>query len=150
PEVEDRVHHARHRDGRPRAHGDEQRVVRIAEVLARPLLERLDMAPHLGVEALRRLLPRAHVGAARVGRDREAAGHGDAERRHLRQPDALAAEQLAATRSLLVEVVDVALAGHDRNLSTATLRYSRMCRSATSSPSAAGCSAKGWRTTSLG
>ena len=42
--------------------------------------------------------PVAHVRAAGVGRDREARRHGNAELRHLGEPDALAAEQLAAAR----------------------------------------------------
>src|SRR5215212_6217457 len=33
-QVEDRIHHAGHGDGRPRAHGDQQRVVRVAQSFA--------------------------------------------------------------------------------------------------------------------
>ena len=62
----------------------------------------------LVVEPLGHLLAGRHVGAAGIGRDREAGRHRHAERGHLREPDALAAEQLAAAGSLLVEVVDVA------------------------------------------
>ena len=40
--------------------------------------------------------PSRHVRAAGVGRDREPGGHGHAERGHLREADALAAEELAA------------------------------------------------------
>ena len=107
-EVEDRVHHPGHRDLRARAHRDEQRVGGVAEALARPLLERSDVLADLLVEALGHLLRRRHVGAARVGRDREAGRHRHPERGHLGEPDALAAEQLAASGRLLVEVVDVA------------------------------------------
>ena len=49
-----------------------------------------------------------HVGAAGVGRDREARRHRDAERRHLGEADPLAAEELAPAAGVLVEVVDVA------------------------------------------
>ena len=58
-EVEDRVHHPRHRDGRARAHGDEQRVVRVAEVLARLALERGDVLCDLGLEPFRQLAAEA-------------------------------------------------------------------------------------------
>ena len=49
-----------------------------------------------------------HVGAAGVGRDREARRHRDAERRHLGKADPLATEELAPTAGVLFEVVDVA------------------------------------------
>ena len=39
-EVEDRVHHARHREDGARAHAHEQRPIRIAETAAGALLER--------------------------------------------------------------------------------------------------------------
>ena len=53
-------------------------------------------------------LARRHGRATRVGGDREAGGNGDAERGHLGEPDALAAEELPPARSLLVECVDQA------------------------------------------
>ena len=52
--------------------------------------------------------PACIVCAARVGRDREAGRNRDPERGHLREPDALAAEQLPPARGLLVECVDQA------------------------------------------
>ena len=65
------------------------------------------MLPDLVVEPVGYLLAARHVGAARVRRDREPGRNGNAERRHLREADALAAEELAAAGGLLVEVVDV-------------------------------------------
>src|SRR5581483_7249122 len=109
PDVEDRVHHPRHRDRSARADGDEQRVARIAEALAALLLEPLDVLGDLLVEAVD-LAAGGHVGAAGVRRDREAGRDGDAELGHLGKPDPLAAEQLAAAVGGLVEGVDVA--GH--------------------------------------
>ena len=53
-------------------------------------------------------LARAHRRAAGVRRDREPRRDGNAERGHLREPDALAAEELAAPGGLLVERVDQA------------------------------------------
>ena len=40
PEVEHRIHHARHRDARARAHRDQQRIVGVAEPRAERALER--------------------------------------------------------------------------------------------------------------
>ena len=105
PDVEDRVHHPRHRDRRSRADGDEERVVGIAEALAGLLLEPRDRGVDLRVEPVD-LAARRHVRAARVGRDGEAGRNGDAELGHLGEPDPLAAEKLAAALGGLVEPVD--------------------------------------------
>ena len=96
PDVEDRVHHPRHRDRGARANGDEERILGVAEALAGLLLEPRDGGVDLRVEPLD-LAARSHVRAARVGRDREAGGNGDAELGHLREADPLAAEKLAAS-----------------------------------------------------
>ena len=94
-EVQDRVHHPRHRDGRAGADRDEQRVV------ARPKRLPVRSSSRRTCSSTSASSPsgsvaRRHVGAAGVGRDREPAGHRHAELRHLGQPDPLAAEQLAA------------------------------------------------------
>ena len=44
-EIEDGVHHARHRDARARAHRDQQRLLRVAEARAERLLDRLPAPP---------------------------------------------------------------------------------------------------------
>ena len=111
PEVENRVHHPGHRDRRSRAHRDEQRVARVAEALAGLLLQAPHVLCHLGVEAVGEIRAR-HVGAARVGGDRETGGHGQPERRHLREADPLAAEQFATAVGGLVEVIDETPEGH--------------------------------------
>ena len=105
PQVEDRVHHPRHRDRGARAHRDEQRVRGVAEAFAGLLLQERDVLVDLGPQALGHLAC-LHGGATRVGRDREAGGNGDAQRGHLGKPDALAAEELPPSRSLLVVCVD--------------------------------------------
>ncbi len=71
------------------------------------LLEPLDVLGDLLVEPLD-LAAGGHVGAAGVGRDREAGRNGDPELRHLGEPDPLAAEKLPSALGGLVEVVDVA------------------------------------------
>ena len=109
PEVEDRVHHSRHRVARAAAHGDQQRVLRIREPLA-GAVPRVVPAPR---RRRRRAPPGhcgrvAHVGDARLGGDREAGGDElRAEHaRHLRDVGALAAEQVAHLARPVREVVD--------------------------------------------
>jgi hypothetical protein len=109
PDVEDRVHHPRHRDRRSRADRDEQRIVGVAEVLPGLLLEPLDVLRDLLVEA-GDFASGGHVRAAGVGRDRKAGGDRDPELRHLGEPDPLAPEEVPAAVGGLVEVVGVA--GH--------------------------------------
>ena len=67
---------------------------RVAEALAGALLERGEVLQDLG-RSPSGSCRRAAVGAARLGRDREAVRDGDAEPRHLGEVVALAAEQLA-------------------------------------------------------
>ena len=66
---------------------------------------RLDVLGDLVLEAFRQLSAARQVRTAGVGRDREARRNRDAEVRHLRQPEALAAEQLPPTMGGLVEGV---------------------------------------------
>ncbi len=49
-EVEDGVHHAGHGGARARAHGDEQRIAHVAELLAGAAFERLQRIVDLGFE----------------------------------------------------------------------------------------------------
>jgi hypothetical protein len=106
-DVEDRVHHSRHRHGGTRADGDEQRVVRVAEALARPALEPLHVFDDLLHQPVRKVAAASHRVTAGLRRDREARRHRQAELGHLSEPDALAAEQRPAAVRRLVEVVDV-------------------------------------------
>ena len=105
PEVEDRVHHPRHRHRGARPHGDEQRVVARAEALAGRLLEPAHVLVHFLGQPVGQLAG-GHERATRVGGDREARRHRDAHQRHLGEPDPLAAEQFASAGGVLVEVVD--------------------------------------------
>ena len=107
PEVQDGVEHARHRLARARAHRHEQRVVGVAEPLARVLLEPLQRLVDLLLQALGKGVL-AHVGHARLGGDREPARHpvGPEDARHLRDVGALASQQLAHVPRALGELVD--------------------------------------------
>jgi hypothetical protein len=107
-EVQDRVHHSRHRDRRARADGDEERVSLVAEALGGALLEGRNVLVDLGVDTGRDLTTAGEVGAARLRRDREAVGHRDAELCHLGEADSLPSEELAAASRVLPEVEDVA------------------------------------------
>ncbi len=106
-DVQDRVHHPRHRDGGAGADGDEQRVVGVAEALSGRLFEAGEVLVDLRFEALGKLTAGGHVGAAGVRRDREAGRNRDAELRHLGEADPLAAEEVATALRRLVEVIDV-------------------------------------------
>ena len=94
-EVEDRLHHARHRDPRAGAHGQEERAPGVAELHARVGLQ----APHGLADLLREPLgppsTRLAVAGPRLRRDREARRHGNPEVGHLGEVAALAAEEVA-------------------------------------------------------
>ena len=112
PQVEDRVEHPGHRFARAGAHGDQQRVLVVAELLARVLLQALERVGDLLGHPVGLLLAGLHVGHARLGRDREARRHavGAEHAGHLRHVGALAAEQVAHVLRALGEVVDPLLA----------------------------------------
>ena len=94
-EVEDRVHHARHRGARARTHGDEQRRLRVAELHARQAFDVVHRLLDLGAEHLDHgLLAVSVILRAYLRGDREARGNGDADEVHLREVRTLAAEQL--------------------------------------------------------
>jgi hypothetical protein len=107
-EVEHGVEHPGHRLARARAHGDQQRVVRVAEPLARLLLEPGERLGHLIGHALWLLLVALHVGDAGLRGDREPRGHplGAEHPRHLGDVRALAAEQVPHVAGPVGEVVD--------------------------------------------
>ena len=70
-DVEDRVHHAGHRELRAGADRHQQGVVGLAELLAHALLQRVEVRTHL-VTQRRRLLAAVQVDLAGLGGDREA------------------------------------------------------------------------------
>ena len=107
-EVEDRVHHPRHRDRRAGADGDEQRVAIVAEALAGPRLECRDALVDLLVEPGRNVTAGGEIGAARLGGDREPVRNGHAESGHLGEADPLPPEELTAAARAFGEVEDVA------------------------------------------
>ena len=114
-EVEDRVHHPGHRELGARADGDEQRVLRVAEALARPALDLAHRLEDVVPQARGQRLAGREVVVAGLGRDRESGRRRQARDRHLREARALAAEQVlhaaVAFGRPLAPRVDVALGG---------------------------------------
>ncbi|KRT63159.1 MAG: hypothetical protein XU10_C0014G0016 [Chloroflexi bacterium CSP1-4] len=114
-EVEDGVHHARHRELRARAHAHEERVGRIAEALAGLALDFPHRLQDVLPEPVGKLLAGVEVVVAGFGGDGEAGRHRQAGAGHLGQAGALAAEQVAHRRVALglagAPGVDVALRG---------------------------------------
>ena len=104
-DVEDGLHHAGHRELRPRAHRDQQRVIGLAQLLAHPHLEGGQVLADLGRQ-LGRLAAVAQVGLAGLGGDRETRRHRKPHVGHLGEVGALAAEQVLEVLAALGEVVD--------------------------------------------
>ncbi len=94
-EVQDRVHHARHRGARARAHGDEQRTFGIAEAAAGELADMGECGFHRRLQIGRITLGVAIEKGADLGRDRETGRHRKAEIAHLGQVRTLAAQERA-------------------------------------------------------
>jgi hypothetical protein len=91
-EVEDRVHHSRHRNRRSGADADQQWFARTAETAPDDLLDFGDVGANLGVETLGPAT--VEVGAARFGGDDKTGWHREAEfGGHHAEVGALAAEQ---------------------------------------------------------
>ncbi len=109
-EVQDGVHHARHRELGARTDADEQRIERIAELATHCLLELEDMLGDLFVEARR---PAAvHVVATGIGGNRESRRDGKLQDAgHLGQVGPLASQQVLVLHRraavLVFEGVDV-------------------------------------------
>ena len=109
-EVENRVHHARHRGAGTRTYRNQQRIFPAAEFLSDQLRDVIERGLYLRLKLGR--IARA-IGieiSANLGGDGEAGRHRQAEPGHFRQARAFAAEQfahIAATLSLAVtECVD--------------------------------------------
>jgi len=94
PEVEDRVHHARHRELRARSHGHKQGVVGRSERRAGRFLELLDVLVDLPIDRGGDLLLLLVIDVADLGRDREARRHRQARIGHLGEPRSFAPEQV--------------------------------------------------------
>ena len=104
-EVEDRVHHPRHRELGAGPDADEQRVVRVAELASHLALQRFEVPLRFAEQPVRKVAG-SHVGAARFGGDREPRWDRQTDVRHLGEVGALAAEKVLHVPVAFAEVVD--------------------------------------------
>src|ERR1700754_5096675 len=104
-EVEDGVNHARHREGRARADGDEERIFGVAELLAGLRLDRAQTFDDLLPHAFWEIFAVGVIGVAGFGRDDEAGRHGQSRARHVGEARALAAEQRGLLAVALLEKI---------------------------------------------
>ncbi len=94
-EVEDGVHHAGHRGARTGAHRQQQRIGRIAELLAHLLLDERNALEHFGLDQLDHgILAFFGVDRAHLGADREAGRHRNSQATHFRKVGTLASEEI--------------------------------------------------------
>ncbi len=104
-DVEHRVHHARHREARTGAAGDEEGIRGIAQALAGEAFDArerlLDLLPHARGKAAG-----GEVGIAGARADDEAGRNGKPHARHLGEVGALAAEEVLAPGVALGKEVD--------------------------------------------
>ncbi len=107
-QVEDGLHHAGHGHLGPRAHGNQQRVLRVAKPLPRVLLDVGEGGSDLFHEAAGDALAPEVVDAG-FGGDGEARGDGEAEVAHLGQVGALAAQEVLHVLVALMEEIDTLL-----------------------------------------
>ena len=105
-EVQDGVHHARHRSSCTGANRDEKRILLVTELLAGNLLHLrnivIDLRLNLRVDLAAVLI----VLCASLGRNREALRHRKTDLGHLGQVCALAAEELTHIRIALAEQIN--------------------------------------------
>ena len=126
-DVEDGLHHPRHRELRAGAHRHQQRLVRIAEVAADGLLDLAHRDRGLDLHRARQAAL-GEVGAAGVGGDGEARRDRHAQVGHLGEVRALAAEELLLVLVSLAEPIDVL--GHGCSPSLLLHAYHQLRRGA--------------------
>jgi hypothetical protein len=104
-DVQDGVHHSRHRELGARPDADQEGVGRVAELAAHALFQCVQVAADFIVKAVGGGAVRQVV-AARVGRDREPRGHRQAEIGHLGQVRALTSQEVLEILVTFCEVID--------------------------------------------
>ena len=108
-EVEDRVHHPRHREDGTRANADQERLLWIAETTASTLLERVEPLEDACPESIRPDPFGLHGIDAGLRRDGKTIGHRNADALHLCDVGSLASEQVPHLGGSLRLVVDILL-----------------------------------------
>ena len=118
PQVQDRVHHAGHRDGRPGADRNQQRVLRIPELFSRDPFQPREPLPELGLHSGWPPLLQIVELPAHLSGDGEPRRHRHAEIRHLGQVGPLPPEQRfhrgATVRLPAAEPIDIPSPGRGR------------------------------------
>jgi hypothetical protein len=116
-EVQDGVHHPRHRELGAGPHAHQERVAGVARSAAHGLLDHAELGGDLVVEPVRPTIG-LEVRPTGVGRDGEARGHRQAEHRHhLGQARPLSPEQiLEVLRRGLVRMIEGVGEGHVRSI----------------------------------
>ena len=109
-QVQNGVHHAGHGGAGAGAHGYQQGIFQIAELLAGDLLHLLDILHDLGHDLVIDLTAVLIILGAGLGGDGKALGNGQADVGHLGQVGSLAAQQLAHLRIAFGEQVTILLA----------------------------------------
>ncbi len=94
-EVQHRVHHSRHRNARARPHRHQQRILRVAELARKRLLDSRHTLRHAFGEPFGVFVAVIVKIVADLRRDRESGRDRQLEPRHLGQVRALAAQQIA-------------------------------------------------------
>ena len=126
-EVQDGIHHAGHGERSTGTHGNEKRIVGIAELLAHAALEVILCLRNLVKSALGPGVVGTRVLNAGLASDGESRRNGKTDTRHLGKISALAAERVIHARcafghigSVLVntKTVDALLCAHDNPLSS--------------------------------
>ncbi len=105
-EVQDRVHHSRHRESRARSHRNQQRVLGVAELLADLLFDLMERVGHLLPHALGKLFVVGVIGVADFGGDDQAGRDRQTGLGHLAESGALAAEQRFVAAVTFFEQID--------------------------------------------
>jgi hypothetical protein len=115
-EVEDRVHHARHRELGSRPHADQQRIAGVAQLATHRLFELGDVSGDLGIEPRRPTT--LHVRPARIGGDRESGRDRQLQHAgHLGQIRPLAAEEILVLHGrATVFVIESEDVGHENRV----------------------------------
>lgn len=129
-QVEDGVHHTGHGLARAGAHGHQQGIFHVAELLAGQLLKAPDMRENVRLDLRIDLAAVRVVLRAGLGRDGEALRHRHAGRGHLREAGALAAENVshrglvAAERlAAFAEIIQILFAHSITSICSGSLRF---------------------------
>ena len=105
-QIQNRVHHSRHRHGGTRPDRDQQWVLTGPKCPARRRLQLGDLAPDCRQKLIRQFI-RLQVLETCLGRDDESRRHVDADLSHLTQIRSLAAEQLLVMAVAVRKRIDV-------------------------------------------